>query len=353
MEIYQVGGSVRDRLLGRDSEDRDWVVVGATQQDMLDRGFRQVGADFPVFLHPETGDEYALARVERKAGAGYGGFTVETAGVTLEEDLSRRDLTINAMALRADGTVVDPYGGQKDLAKRQLRHVSSAFSEDPLRVLRLLRFHSRFGPSWTVAEDTWNLAKQLVASGELSCLVPERIWKELSRALLERHPDIFLRGMKELGLHALPRFEPYRLLDEDSLSALKRASSEHSLEARYSVAFASTGVPQEHQCIPSAVQRVAAAWASVSQQPDVVAQAPSYPEEVHDLFVRLGAFKEGDLAERFVQAAALSGLNTTTLSAALGAARSVDTRSLTASMPPGPQVGKAIRAARLQAIAAV
>lgn len=199
MQIYKVGGAVRDRLLGLPVADTDWVVVGASADDMLAKGFRPVGADFPVFLHPQTGEEYALARTERKSGRGYGGFTFYASpDVTLEEDLIRRDLTINAMAEDAQGQVIDPYGGQRDLAARVLRHVSPAFAEDPLRVLRVARFAARYAPlGFRVAAETLELMRELSASGELEALTPERSWKEIARALMESRPDVFIQVLRD------------------------------------------------------------------------------------------------------------------------------------------------------------
>lgn len=182
MKIYTVGGAVRDRLLGLKVTDIDRVVVGATTEEMLAKGYKPVGADFPVFLDPKNGDEYALARTERKSGRGYGGFVFHASPeVTLEEDLIRRDLTINAMAEDDDGNLTDPYGGQSDLEARILRHVSPAFAEDPLRVLRVARFAARYARlNFTVAPQTLELMRQLSESGELQALTPERSWKEIS-----------------------------------------------------------------------------------------------------------------------------------------------------------------------------
>lgn len=201
MQIYKVGGAVRDRLLGRPVTEVDWVVVGSSAEEMQAKGFKPVGADFPVFLHPATGEEYALARTERKSGRGYGGFTFYASpDVTLEEDLTRRDLTINAMAEDEHGHVIDPYGGQADLAARQLRHVSPAFAEDPLRVLRVARFAARYAElGFVVAPETQALMRQLAESGELHALTPERSWKEISRALLEPRPDVFIQVLRDCG----------------------------------------------------------------------------------------------------------------------------------------------------------
>ncbi len=204
MKIYLVGGAVRDRLLQHAPGDRDWVVVGATQAQMEAQGYKAVGRDFPVFLHPDTGEEYALARTERKSGRGYRGFVVDAdPSVTLEEDLQRRDFTINAIACdEATGALVDPYGGVRDIEQRVLRHVGPAFVEDPLRVLRAARFMARFAPvGFTVAEETMALMREVAASGELDALVPERVWQELRRALASARPSAFLRTLHDA--HAL------------------------------------------------------------------------------------------------------------------------------------------------------
>jgi len=189
LNVYMVGGAVRDGLLGRDAGDRDWVVVGSAPAEMIARGFIAVGADFPVFLHPDTKEEYALARTERKSGRGYKGFTFYTGpDVTLEEDLNRRDLTINAMARSLDGRLVDPLGGARDLAERVLRHVGPAFEEDPVRILRLARFAARF-TDFSIAAETVSLCQKMVALGEADALVPERVWQEVSRGLLSEKPS--------------------------------------------------------------------------------------------------------------------------------------------------------------------
>jgi tRNA nucleotidyltransferase (CCA-adding enzyme) len=206
MKSYIVGGAVRDDLLKRPVADRDWVVVGSTPQAMHDAGFVAVGADFPVFLHPVTKEEYALARTERKTAPGYRGFRFDAApDVTLEQDLQRRDLTINAMARGEDGSLVDPWGGQRDLADKILRHVSPAFAEDPVRILRLARFAARF-PEFSVAPETLALATQMVSSGEVDALVPERVWQELARGLMEARPSRLFEVLRACG--ALERVLP-------------------------------------------------------------------------------------------------------------------------------------------------
>ncbi len=206
MKTYVVGGAVRDELLGLPVQDRDWVVVGATPDDMLARGFRPVGKDFPVFLHPDTHEEYALARTERKTAPGYRGFVFHTdADVTLEQDLVRRDLTINAIARADDGALTDPFGGQADLRERVFRHVSDAFAEDPVRILRLARFAARL-PDFSVAPATMALMRQMVEQGEVDALVPERVWQEVSRGLMEAAPSRMLAVLRECG--ALARIMP-------------------------------------------------------------------------------------------------------------------------------------------------
>ena len=203
MKIYQVGGSVRDKLLGLPASDRDYVVVGATVDEMLAAKFEPVGKDFPVFLHPKTKEEYALARTERKSGRGYTGFAFHASpDVTLEDDLQRRDLTINAMALDADGSWIDPYGGARDVEAKVFRHVSDAFAEDPLRVLRVARFAARF-TDFTVAPETLLLCKKLVADGEIAELVAERVWQEISRGLMEKKPSRMFDVLRSCGALAV------------------------------------------------------------------------------------------------------------------------------------------------------
>ncbi|AIG03363.1 multifunctional CCA protein [Pseudomonas fluorescens] len=223
MQIYKVGGAVRDRLLGIPVTDIDRVVVGATTEEMLAKGYRPVGSDFPVFLDPKNNEEYALARTERKSGRGYGGFVFHASPeVTLEEDLIRRDLTINAMAEDDDGNLTDPYGGQHDLKARVLRHVSPAFAEDPLRVLRVARFAARYaGLGFTIAPQTLELMRQLSDSGELEALTPERSWKEISRALMEDQPQVFIQVLRDC--HALKTLLP----EVDALFGVPQPEAHH------------------------------------------------------------------------------------------------------------------------------
>lgn len=200
MDIYLVGGAVRDQLLKRSVHEKDWVVVGAHPEQLLSEGYRQVGKDFPVFLHPKNHEEYALARTERKTGPGYTGFTCHAApDVSLEDDLKRRDLTLNAMAMDQDGSITDPFGGQKDITAKQLRHVSAAFSEDPVRVIRVARFAAQL-PDFTVHPDTMALMQDMVKAGETKHLTPERLWKECDKAMHAQAPWRFFEVLKETGL---------------------------------------------------------------------------------------------------------------------------------------------------------
>src|SRR3990167_4434003 len=225
MKIYLVGGAVRDQLLGLPVKERDWVVVGATINDMLKLGYKQVGKEFPVFLHPKTKEEYALARMERKVKPGYQGFTFDTSPiVTLEDDLIRRDLTINAMAEDEDGALIDPYHGKADLEAKILRHTSPAFSEDPVRILRLARFLARFASlGFSIAQETHDLMQTMVQNGEVDALVPERVWKEFERSLREPNPEKFFEVLA--ACHALPRLFPSIAIKSDGMAALLAATT--------------------------------------------------------------------------------------------------------------------------------
>ena len=252
MQVYLVGGAVRDHLLGHPYHEKDYVVVGATPEQLLAQGFQPVGKDFPVFLHPETKDEYALARTERKSGHRYHGFEFHTdPSVTLEQDLIRRDLTINAMAMDNDGNVYDPYGGQQDLCNKVLRHVSDAFVEDPLRVLRIARFAARYHAlGFVVAPETLLLMQELAESGELNALTPDRVWKETSRALVEAHADVYFETLRTCGalkvlfpeLDALfgipqrPEYHPEIDCGVHTMMSLQQACrANYSLDVRFAV----------------------------------------------------------------------------------------------------------------------
>jgi tRNA nucleotidyltransferase (CCA-adding enzyme) len=256
MKTYVVGGAVRDTLLGRPVHDRDHVVVGQSPEALLRAGFTQVGRDFPVFLHPQTHEEYALARTERKTGPGYRGFECHASpDVTLEEDLGRRDLTINAMAMDEEGHLIDPFGGQKDLQEKVLRHVGPAFVEDPLRVLRLARFAARF-PDFTVAPETQALALALVKSNELAHLASERVWQELARGLMTERPDRMITVLQACGAWAyvLPELHP---LPAKAQAALMRAADGHAaLEVRVAALFSSLWETEGPAALPVVTQRL-------------------------------------------------------------------------------------------------
>ncbi len=236
MKIYLVGGAVRDKILNIPHKEKDWVVVGSTPQEMEKKGFRPVGKDFPVFLHPETQEEYALARTERKTGKGYKGFNFNTSvDVTLEDDLKRRDLTVNAIAEDEHGKLIDPYHGLDDLQKKILRHVSPAFVEDPVRVLRVARFAARYHfLGFHVAPETIDLMKKMVEAGEINALVAERVWKELERALTEKNPEAFFLVLAESD--ALPILFPEINIKQNGLQSLKNATAKTSdSEIRFAI----------------------------------------------------------------------------------------------------------------------
>lgn len=274
MEVYRVGGSVRDELLGLPADERDWVVVGATRDDMLARGFKPVGRHFPVFIHPESGEEYALARTERKTGRGYHGFSFHAEGVTLEQDLSRRDLTVNAMARGDDGQLVDPCGGRDDLEARTLRHISPAFAEDPVRILRAARFAAKLhAAGFTIAAGTMTLMQAMVQSGEADHLVAERVWQETEKALATAHPSVFFDVMKRTGALArvLPEMET-AANDADAMRALdKAAAARHPPEIL--LALLACFAPPAPQQSPSASRQSS----PVSQQPSASQQSPLAP----------------------------------------------------------------------------
>ncbi len=306
MKTYAVGGSVRDELLGLAVQDRDWVVVGATPEEMARRGFRPVGADFPVFLHPETHEEYALARTERKTGPGYKGFTFHAAPeVTLEEDLRRRDLTINAMARAEDGTLVDPHGGKGDLERGVLRHVSEAFAEDPVRILRVARFSARFG--FEVAPETMALMRRMVEAGEADHLVPERVWQELARALAEPQPSRFVEVMARSG--ALERVLPeIATLAQDGHLALVQARLDAALAFPVPVRFAALTIGLAPEAVRHLCERVNApgecrdlAELAARERAAVEGASGLAPEALLALLERTDAFRRPERLERLMQ----------------------------------------------------
>lgn len=361
MKIYEVGGAVRDRLLGLPVVDHDWVVVGSTPAEMESLGFKPVGRDFPVFLHPETHEEYALARTERKVAAGYHGFTFHASPeVTLEEDLRRRDLTINAMAMGVDGKIIDPYGGQADLKAGILRHVSEAFGEDPVRVLRLARFAARF--RFSPAPETMAMMSEMVEAGEVSALVPERVWQEFSKGLMEAHPFLFFETLQDCGALSicLPGCE--RMAERHALviQGLQRAA-ELNLGLTARIAVLALCEPKMlslsvHLKWPSALHDLARlchdAGALLLQQAWPVEQSLS----VLGLFEQADAFRRPQRLEEALTGVACilpKGVGQSvmaTLLQALRAARGVDAGLIAAQAEDRHQIPILVRAARDTAI---
>lgn len=295
MKIYLVGGAVRDKLHGKDIKERDWVVVGATVQDMLKLGYRQVGKDFPVFLHPQTNEEYALARTERKIGRGYTGFEFNTSpAVTLEEDLLRRDLTINAMAEDTDGNIIDPYHGQDDLKNKLLRHVSPAFAEDPVRILRVARFAARF--NFVVAPETIELMRSMVTSGEINALVAERVWKELERALKEPHPEQFF--------DVLQTTDALKVLFPDNIRWQKLPHSKPDVSIRFAILFHQLSESEAHAwCdrykIPNECRELA--LLTIKYLPSYQKAEQLTAEEILNLFMAVDAFRREARFKQFLE----------------------------------------------------
>lgn len=364
MQAYLVGGAVRDELLGLEVKDRDWVVVGATPNEMLANGFKQVGADFPVFLHPRTREEYALARTERKQGRGYHGFSVYSApDVTLEQDLKRRDLTINAMAKTEGGDLVDPFHGRNDIEDRKLRHVSEAFAEDPLRILRTARFAARFRPlGFSVCDQTMGLMQSMVDTGEVDHLVPERVWQELQRALHEKAPEAFFEVLRDCGALSvlIPEIAPPRAFSL-AMAALRcvhnqaAADTEERFAALLSPLDESVAVARAKALkAPNDCQNLARLVTVFT--PQIRNINPQHPEAG----VLLDLLDQADFwrrPERFSQLlsvleCALSGesdpLNL--VRTASEAATGVDPKALLAQGYEGKELGSAIRAERLKRI---
>jgi tRNA nucleotidyltransferase (CCA-adding enzyme) len=362
MKVYEVGGAVRDDLLGLPVEDRDYVVVGATPEELVALGYRAVGKDFPVFLHPETHEEYALARTERKTARGYHGFEFHAApDVTLEQDLERRDLTINAMARDEDGVLVDPFNGAEDLSAGVLRHVSPAFAEDPVRILRVARFVARFG--FDIAPETQALMREMVEAGEADALVPERVWQELARGLMESEPSRMFEVLHECG--ALRRIAPeIATLFEDAIQAQAAlaalddtARDDAPLEVRFA-ALTRTLDPYaidalaERLKLPSAVRDLALLTA---RHANTVADAEDLPaESILELFNAADAWRRPERFEQLLQAslAAEEGADALLrrLQRAHTAAAAVDAGALAQGARAGEDIRKRVDAARLEAI---
>ncbi|HGM5580046.1 TPA: multifunctional CCA addition/repair protein [Pseudomonas putida] len=364
MHIYKVGGAVRDRLLGRPVSDIDWLVVGATVEEMQAQGYRPVGADFPVFIHPKTGEEYALARTERKSGRGYGGFTFHASPeVTLEEDLIRRDLTINAIAEDEAGTIYDPYHGQNDLDQRILRHVSPAFAEDPLRVLRVARFAARYAPlGFRVADETLALMQQISASGELQALTAERSWKEIERALMEAQPQVFIEVLRACG--ALQQLMPELEASPAVLAPLQQAA-EHGQPLHVRWACLLQGIRDTTQLkavnqrfkAPRECQELALLVGECLPLADRALELE--PSQLLELLQKFDVYRRPQRFEDFIAACNMVALARQSqaypqadyLRGAAAVARGVDVKPLVAKGLTGQALGEALKAERLQALA--
>jgi tRNA nucleotidyltransferase (CCA-adding enzyme) len=349
MKAYLVGGAVRDQLLGLPIKEKDWVVVGATVQEMLAAGFRQVGKDFPVFLHPTTKEEYALARTERKVGRGYTGFTFDTSeSVTLEEDLQRRDLTINAMAETSEGQIIDPYHGARDLKNKILRHVSPAFSEDPVRILRVARFAARF--NFTVAPETLQLMRDMVNNGEVNALVEERVFKEFERALSEPYPQQFFAVLTAIDaqkvlfpeITALGALENAIKLSHQPLIRFAALTSALNLEALRSLA--------NRYRMPSDYRDLAIL--TIQHLKDVLNAENLTSEEIVSLFLSLDAFRREARFFNFLTICEACGsTNTSLLKKYYSLAKEIDTKKITADKSlNGKQIADKILTERINAI---
>lgn len=368
MKTYIVGGAVRDERLGLPVADRDWVVVGATPEELVALGYRPVGRDFPVFLHPDTHEEYALARTERKSGRGYRGFTVCSApDVTLEEDLARRDLTINAMAKDEAGVLVDPFGGARDLKDGVLRHVSEAFAEDPVRILRVARFAARF--RFRIADETLALMRRMVEAGEADHLVAERVWQEFARALEEAHPAEMLLVLERCGALAklLPELMP--ALEGDArgkvLDALERAvQSGAALPVRFALLAWTLGA-HGLQSIDALCKRLRVpaevrdlGLLALRFQADLRGAANASPEALLALLRKADAFRRGERFAELLAALQLAepGLGSAhaaqRLRRALEAATSIDAGAVARAVGEPAEISRHIEAARLAAVRA-
>jgi tRNA nucleotidyltransferase (CCA-adding enzyme) len=364
MQTYIVGGAVRDGLLGLAAGDRDWVVVGASPQQLIASGFLPVGKDFPVFLHPETREEYALARTERKTAAGYHGFVFHAEPtVTLEQDLARRDLTINAMAQDAQGRIVDPFGGQHDLQARVLRHVTDAFREDPVRILRVARFAARFS-DFSLARETLELMRAMVAAGEVDALVAERVWQEIARGLMESRPSRMFEVLRECGALAklLPELERTwdpalaRIVDTSAAAhaplPVRFACTLHRLEASLRAICERLRVPTECRELAEVVAR---------EYRHIAGSVAAPAADVVRLLERCDAWRKPQRFEDVLLACAcIAGEQPYApgerLLQALRAAQAVTTHEIAAQAQSqglaGPKVGEMIHRARVEAVAA-
>ncbi|WP_442595429.1 tRNA CCA-pyrophosphorylase [Parapusillimonas sp. JC17] len=356
LDVYIVGGAVRDALLGRAAQDsdRDWVVVGATPEQMADRGFIPVGGDFPVFLHPRSKEEYALARTERKSGRGYKGFTFYTGtDVTLEDDLQRRDLTINAIAQAPDGRLVDPLGGRADIRDRIFRHVGQAFVEDPVRLLRLARFAARF-PDFSIAPETMDLARRLVDEGEVDALVPERVWREIAKGLACEEPGRMFQVLHATG--ALPRIMPGFIYDSSVLEADLACAARRGLglASRFALACRLSDSPQDigrHLRAPGECLDHARLLPEVVDALSVQSRGGG-PDAWLDLMERCDALrKPARFMDLIAAANCVSAVDIDGWRKRVDAMRSIDAGAIALAMKGQPErIKAALREARLRAL---
>lgn len=401
MQTYLVGGAVRDQLLNLPVTERDWVVLGETPESMVEKGFRPVGKDFPVFLHPESHEEYALARTERKTAPGYKGFAIHAdPGISLEQDLIRRDLTINAIAMTPEGQIIDPYGGQQDLEKRLLRHISPAFAEDPVRILRVARFAARYRHlGFTLDKETQRLMQQMAAAGEVDYLVPERVWAELNKALTEKTPSAFFTTLRDCDalaivfpeinrLFGVPQPEKHHPEIDTGIHTMLCLEQAALLSNKASVRFAvlvhdlGKGLtPKENwphhydheKTGLSALEQLCTRLRVPNSYKTLAAHVMRYHSHCHkafelrastltDTLAALGAFKANNYLEAFLLACEAGAKGRTGLETrpypqaelmrgAAKAAASVETSAIINSGLQGPLIGEAIRRLRIKAVA--
>jgi len=350
LQVYVVGGAVRDALLGRPPGDKDWVVVGATPQEMARRGFIPVGGDFPVFLHPNTKEEYALARTERKSGRGYKGFTFYCGvEVTLQDDLRRRDLTINAMARAPDGTLIDPHDGAGDLQRRVLRHVGIAFEEDPVRLLRLARFAAGL-PDFAIAPETLALCQRMVQAGEVDALVPERVWRELEKSLASARPDRFFEVLTQTG--ALARVLPGLCVSAEVLQGLRHAVGANlPTPGRFALLCRASAVPAaiaRHLRVPGAHRDQAVLLPEVLS---LLQQADDTPPSWLACMQRCDAWrKPARFLEILAAAACVIPVDLVAWERRVHAVRAVDAGAVAQSVQGVDAIRQAVWRARLQAL---
>lgn len=362
MRTYLVGGAVRDKLLGLPVKDRDWLLVDANPEELVAQGYKQVGKDFPVFLHPKTKEEYAMARVERKTGVGYHGFKMSTQSVTLEEDLSRRDLTINAMAIDEEGQLIDPYKGQADIKNKILRHVSPAFAEDPLRVLRVARLAARLAPlGFRVASSTLELMRQLVDAKELDALPGERVLKETERAIMEAQPEVYFQILEDVGALAsvMPEMDNASTLDVALKNLQAGVKAEANVNERFALMWEAvpspTRQPNFFHHLPSQVQDAVNIMSRDQEMLFSVNQDKPGVSVMLDFLDRVDAFRRPERLQFVLKIADIIQPNSLfarqNIKSAYMAASQVKAMTFVSQGLKGAAVGEAIKKARLDILA--